>query len=219
MGCDIHLRIQVQNGEAWEDVPYKTEPWQPRDTDDAYGQQQWRLFDERHGEPLPDAFDARNYNLFGMLADVRNGTWGDEWPVLKPPSGLPDGIDIEAEPWLGDHSFTTLTLEELESYGWDSIQVNGRGCVSAEVYAQTPKGDRPSSYSAGAGGGSVVTYEPEEWEARGRKPQFHGESSYVWARWSQTARQGSRDWPGLVLPRLREIAAGRPLRLLVGFDN
>ena len=36
---------------------------------------------------------------------------------------------------------------------------------------------------------------------------------------SMSAREMSADWPGQVLPILRAISQGKPLRLLIGFDS
>lgn len=232
MGCDIHIRIQVQEGDEWKTVPYREEPYVSREklkSGEDYYRREWEAIDAWKGVVMPNAFTSRNYNLFGMLADVRNGTWGDEWPALAPHRGLPNGVDSDGdehelaeatgEYWLGDHSHTVISLEELEGYGWDSITVKGRGYVPAEEFDALAPGQKPDGYSAGIFGGNAVIYTPEAWAAQGRRKAHPEESPYIQARWRQTAREGCRDWPGEVLPRLREIAAGRPLRLLIGFDN
>jgi hypothetical protein len=37
--------------------------------------------------------------------------------------------------------------------------------------------------------------------------------------WPETARSATYDWPGKVIPWLEQLAAGRPLRLVIGFDS
>lgn len=58
----------------------------------------------------------RNYALFAALADVRN--YENLTPIFDA-RGLPDGIDEDFD-YLGDHSYTWFTLEELIKWdGWD----------------------------------------------------------------------------------------------------
>ena len=104
MGCDIHLHAESFDGERWHYLP---------------------------GCPDPD----RNYRLFSVLADVRNEY---DLPVICPPKGIPEDISAELKgaedfnssivtidedgdelsAWLGDHSYSWLTLEELMAFDW-----------------------------------------------------------------------------------------------------
>ena len=105
MGCDIHAMFQARVDKEWVDIenPYE---------------------------------EDRHYSLFSWLADVRNG--GAIEPI-SPPRGFPDGFvvddeneramsDIKHYPpwrrewesirggmWLGDHSHSWLTTEEVLS--------------------------------------------------------------------------------------------------------
>src|SRR5690606_27440711 len=67
----------------------------------------------------------RNYDLFAILADVRNGYGfagvytGDGFNYISEPKGLPEDMSeelkkaIETERvWLGDHDFSYLTSSE-----------------------------------------------------------------------------------------------------------
>lgn len=103
MGADIHGVVQ--------------ERWRGNDGD---RQNSWCSVMEVEGE--------RNYALFSALAGVRN--YNSVTPISKP-RGLPDDFDVidgdvvkltysDTEVWLGDHSHTWLTLEELLDWdGWD----------------------------------------------------------------------------------------------------
>ncbi len=69
--------------------------------------------------------DGRNYALFAALADVRN--YADITPFCAP-RGLPEGFEAEPyqsdrpDAWMGDHSFTWFTPQELAGWpGWDQV--------------------------------------------------------------------------------------------------
>ncbi len=76
-------------------------------------------------------FDWRQYGMFAFLAGVRN-RWNV--PTIAPPRGLPDDMPDEYGPicasidddepfkrdnWIGDHSFTWLTVGELVSFDYN----------------------------------------------------------------------------------------------------
>ena len=73
--------------------------------------------------------DDRNYNLFAMMADVRNGhgfagvRTGEGFAPIARPRGLPDDCCLDvmmaAERWAGNgHSHSWLTIAEIMSYDW-----------------------------------------------------------------------------------------------------
>lgn len=87
MGCDIHPVIEIKS--KYDD--------------------EWKLAACR-GVP-----QYRSYSAFALLAGVRGGD-----PVI-PPRGLPEDLSNETKLlmdqkglYLGDHSFSWLTLEELD---------------------------------------------------------------------------------------------------------
>lgn len=104
MGCDIHpYREKFVDG-RWQTA----DPWEAYD----YGEGE-------KGKKIPydkRAYNGRNYNLFGMLAGVRNRD--DDFAVT--PRGIPWDVSPEvkkaAEEWDSDgHSHTYLYLHELAS--------------------------------------------------------------------------------------------------------
>src|SRR5687768_8802356 len=99
MGCDIHIVAQRRN-EAGEWV-------------------------EVHGDFLegPDPFDWRSYGMFAFLAGVRN--YSDITPISEP-RGLPGDFNLgeyedggDGFRWLGDHSFSWLSVDELLAVDYD----------------------------------------------------------------------------------------------------
>lgn len=69
MGCDIHIIIQRHESSGWIHIPH------------------WIR---------PETLDQRNYNLFGILGDVRN----EAWPSIAPHRGLPDDYREDHGAWL-----------------------------------------------------------------------------------------------------------------------
>lgn len=94
-------------------------------------------YDREHYAPttLVDwAYDGRNYNLFAMLADVRNGRGfagvytGEGFNPIADPKGAPSDMSSEiksaCEYWEGDgHSHSWFTVKELLDYDWEQDTV------------------------------------------------------------------------------------------------
>lgn len=89
------------------------------------GQERWRS--------VMEIEDGRNYALFAALANVRN--YGDITPISEP-RGLPEDFETDGDEvklaysggkvWMGDHSYTWLTFEELLDWdGWDQEYSEG----------------------------------------------------------------------------------------------
>lgn len=175
MGCDIHLAVERRNGNAWERVlppPEVYDPWlleQARARpDDAYYNERVKVV----------WFDDRNYNLFAILADVRN--YFGFAPISKP-RGLPSdmspalhalaGEDVEIDALdaeiindaedeetndvsLGDHSQTWLTLRDLLNYNWNR-EVKEGGWVDPWNFELWRKNGKPNAWCRSVGGGRV----------------------------------------------------------------
>ncbi len=244
MGCDIHIGIQVQESNGtWTDVPYQEELWECEKravlagkTDDYW----YREYKE--GLPIaPSRFANRNYDLFGILANVRNGRGfagiviGDGWPSIAADRGLPEGVALPSyndddgddsyvrgiPSGLGDHSFTYVTLDELKAYDWDGVTSTLYGVISEAEYLRRKKAgtvEGPDSYSGDNWGNGVHVYTPAEYE-EAKAACTLAPRPHVRVAWTETAREATDDWPGHVIPFLEGIGNGRPVRLLLGFDS
>lgn len=122
MGCDIHIFIEVKGHDRWYNVTPEVDVW------GDYAR------DENPCPPLLDWVFApgRNYGLFALLADVRNGIGVAGVPTARPvqpwkePAGLPDDLSPEVQAVMeyhgafrkfGDyHSCTYYTVKELEAH-------------------------------------------------------------------------------------------------------
>ncbi len=209
MGCDIHIIVE-------------------RQARDGVWQRIWELDDE-YNEPAhtPEIFGNRNYDLFGILGDVRNGhgfagcVTGSGWPSIAPDRGVPVDstltVDEMEDYTIGDHSYTWVGLEELHAYDWDGVRAEAYGIVSREEYARMQhEGDScPKAWCGGISGRDVLVVTPEQLLRSTAPIPF----SHVSVKWTESARDGTRDWPGKVIPWLDTLAAGQPLRLVFGFDS
>lgn len=108
MGCDIHLYVERCTDSGWENIPNQSEEW----ADPA----NW--------------YSGRNYHLFAILADVRNGhgfagvKTGEGFIPIAPPRGLPDDVSAsiraKSDEWdIDGHSHSHLTVAEILAFDWD----------------------------------------------------------------------------------------------------
>jgi hypothetical protein len=168
MGCDIHLFVEVRDKPG--------EPWRLQPVHWSY---------EHDGKKIEQVgFDWRSYDIFAMLAGVRNGSGfagsdtGDGFVPIAEPRGLPDDIsrelssiyhdepfgdddtrwqtlrDTHGSSWLGDHSHSYVTLRELLSYSWNK-RTNKRGVVDPGNYQVFLDKGEPDSYSSDVSGFGV----------------------------------------------------------------
>lgn len=236
MGCDIHMIVQKRET---PDAPWATVAVSyecnycggvgKREYPRWPGEQRDCLWCRGKGQL--DRFHDRNYDLFGQLANVRNGRGfagcdlGDGFIPISEPRGLPDGVaewpngepgddedyTHETRPWLGDHSHSWLLLSELLAYDLDRKTVC-RGVVDREAWQKWDRKGAPMAYCGGVSGAICSTVTDKE--------ALHGvASTHVQVQWAESYRQaGGAFWSHFV-PMLQKL--GRPdcIRVVFGFDN
>lgn len=189
MGCDIHLFAERRENGAWRILPpppgkgwtlkaataFRDNPANKgKDFDDSLAAP-YRYEHERDphnlaliardGEDeasrLQSWFSDRNYRLFAMLADVRNGRGfagcdtGDRLEPIAAPRGVPFDASPEykeeVDGWGVDgHSHTYFTVAELRTYFSAKMgeQFLERGCISGQqAEALMEKRENPNSWS------------------------------------------------------------------------
>lgn len=211
MGCDIHLYVEKRNADGkWEPLPGE-DPWiakiqkiiadqKERGESDPYWEN-WLAEKLEHPQVLSDwLYDGRSYNLFAILADVRNGygfagiPTGDGFVPIADPRGLPedvtDEVRAEYKEWDVDaHSASYHTLRQLEEYDWTQTTGVRKPVMVSEgngaSFPEYPFGEENPEYAP-------ITYA----DAAGK---FYTEA----------------------LPKLRELAEGDPdsVRIVFWFDN
>lgn len=212
MGTDIHGVFQRHDGAKWVDVPSAYE-------------------------------EGRHYQLFAVLAGVRNGhgfagvPTGDEITPISNPRGLPDDFAMlsdESHPvalevwntspmarhyepgddgfgsfWMGDHSHSWLTAEEMLAWAEAAPVVQKVGIIKSEEFATWQKGTRPAEYCGGVSGPNVAVIEQTAAEAG-------SQGSHVRVRWHSKLREELDYFFGEVA---RLAAAHGRIRYVFGFDS
>lgn len=125
MGCDIHAGIEYFDGNKWVAhlMPNK-----------YFG----KLDDEPELSAKLDL--GRNYDMFAILGNVRNGTGfagcltGTQFVPITDNRGTPEDVSPEVRAVLSDeHSPTWLTLKELLEYDW-SARHTSYGVIDAKTF-------------------------------------------------------------------------------------
>jgi hypothetical protein len=166
MGCDIHGIFQKKVGDVWEDIS-------------------------------SDYEQNRHYQLFAVLANVRNGfgfagvRTGDTVEPISEPRGLPpdfemvDGNDEDGshlvknssiltpwrrenypndlDVWMGDHSHSWLTADEMLAWFDNAPTVVHEGVISRKDYEEWDGVSSPSDYCGGISGRDVVMFPEKGW--------------------------------------------------------
>lgn len=114
MGCDIHFYVETWDGTRWQSADKWTKSYD-RCAEDVNWQDSY--------------YDDRSYDLFAILAGVRNRAG---LKPIAPPRGLPANVDprikAASDDWAGDgHSHSWLTVSEIISYDWTQRHLNEMG--------------------------------------------------------------------------------------------
>lgn len=154
MGCDIHLYLEqkqtVRSVSTWVNVDnYRPDPYNP-------------------GEFIHvDCYDSRNYDLFAILADVRNR---QEVEPIAQPRGVPDDMSKEVrgeyERWEGDgHSHSHFTLKELiDARDSGKYSRTYSGLIGLEQREALDRGEFPTSWCQGT---NMPGFERRTWTEPG----------------------------------------------------
>jgi hypothetical protein len=160
MGCDIHLFVEKKVRGRW----VTAENWVPESEEGS-------PTSNFHVPYEQSFYHGRNYNLFAILADVRNGVefagcdTGNGFVPISAPKGLPNDccreIRDEANKWGGDgHSHSWVTLSELLSYDWTRT-TKERAFVSGPYFFRwtnrdlLDRNEGPDEYCGGVAGPGV----------------------------------------------------------------
>jgi hypothetical protein len=163
LGCDIHMFLEYrateyktsQEGtEVWRFNTHEVFPNLYHVADAPYGTYNWPYTNK--------PYQGRDYDLFAMLADVRND--GNITPLEHADDlrGVPDDATKKWRKYADDidlHSITFYTLAELKEaldQGFFTQATWEEGCMSAAQYVRLRAiNEQPSSWSRDLGGGAV----------------------------------------------------------------
>lgn len=156
MGCDIHLTAEYRRDGVWVNDDLEVSP-------DYYASGETGI--NNKGSYKDQLYNGRNYDLFGMLADVRNGygfagtDTGEGFKPIAAPKGIPEDATTLYKEWVnqwsGDgHSHSWLTVAELLAYDWTQTTIK-RGVVGYREYARWRIDGAPEAWSGGVSGPGI----------------------------------------------------------------
>jgi hypothetical protein len=284
VGCDIHMQVEVRRDGGWRREPYRELPCDGYYCDNGVYSDETPNAKVRgtacyscdgNGTKLRAFWDQRNYDVFAILADVRNGRGfagvdtGDGFVPIDNPRGFPTDLSPEiagylglrgdsdseiyrraAEAsigtgwvrrvggergeyvwwkhpqdfWLGDHSFTYVTVAELLAYDWTRT-TSKRGWVGPDEYERFVADGRPQSWSGGVSGGDVEHVSNQEMERRiadGSARQGGTAliaSYYTLVDWTVSYADVAEGFLDQLHKYVVPLGAPEDVRLVMGFDS
>lgn len=231
MGCDIHIYVEKREGDQWRSA----DEWA-----DEYGE----------GADVPYRkrfYDGRNYDLFAILANVRNGRGfagvktGDGFNPISEPRGLPEDVSQEvraaSDRWDSDgHSHSYLTVAEIMAFDWTQT-TRKSGWVNALTFHKwvrwaRGRGEGPAGWSGFVAGGNVEHVSADEMERRIKSitdgAHFEEQEARIKAQlgnlyceveWAIPYYEAGGKLLGETLPRLWRLGDPSEVRLVFWFDN
>jgi hypothetical protein len=231
MGTDIHFYVERKEGAKW----ISCDTWE----DDKY---------EPGNLIVPYRkyfYKNRNYDLFAILANVRNGRGfagvetGEGFNCIAEPRGLPNDmspeLQNEARRFL-DHTPSWLLLSEIMDFDWTQ-ETSKYGMLNALEYAEWARynkkyGYGPTSYSGDVWGVNVkkvhenVMAERIQEIAGGAhyqdfKDAIKTQLSNIYTRvcWKVTYARAAKDFLSEALPRLWRLGSFDKVRCVFWFDS
>lgn len=213
MGCDIHFFVEVRKDGKW----VTADTWE---TDDEFPYVSWRK----------RFYDGRNYNLFAVLAGVRN--YFGIAPIADQ-RGVPDDACSEYKAHTGyygtdGHSHSWLTLAELLAYDWTQVfthtaQITWRGFVEWTRWRRQ-NGEAPEAFAMGI---SSATEHIDMTEADNRlsemaNPELASEvypNTLVNIQWEMPYHKACATFWSEAIPRLLRLGKPDDVRILFFFDS
>lgn len=242
MGCDIHMFAEVKIkrrdkkqewmtvGKVFKDEYYKKN--QPTYMS-TYGDEKSENAYEWNNKLTMHPYDARNYDVFAILADVRNGRGfagsdtGDGFNPIADPKGVPeDASDYYkkvVDEWGQDgHSHSYFTMEELDAYDFNQTTKH-RGWVSKDQYKVFQEKGHPEMWSGGVDGNGIRHLTNKEMEnyIDGKLKLEEGVTPYTQVEWEE-GYMASAKWfveSMKQVKRLKKLKGVTDVRIVFFFDN
>ncbi|MBF2613176.1 hypothetical protein [Listeria welshimeri] len=212
MGCDIHLMVEVKDKE--------TMIWEEYDVAD-------KLLN----------FIGRNYKLFSILADVRNGVGfanvdiGDKFVPIDYPRGIPKDASQSYLAYVEDfaidgHSHSFFNLVELKEFDWYGQKNKHRGFMSQEVYTEYKRTGEIVRYVGGVSGANIkkISNQVMEEIIKNKSMPDKEETYYTNVEWEQSYYISAASFVDNVIPALEKISedfrcSNEEVRIVFFFDD
>lgn len=220
MGTDIHIFVEKQVGGKWEYVTA------PRDDEkSALYEMDWCYWPA----------ERRNYDLFAMLANVRNGTGfagcdtGTGFEPISEPRDVPfmmsSDVQLAYEEWGKDcHDQSWLALDELLALGdeyWNKTTEHHAYVSATGFIAHKDGKEFPSWCYADVSGANIIKLSGEDVDLEELRamPKDTLANTHVSIAWPETYRDaaGKGWWEFLEL--LKALGDPATIRMVFWFDS
>jgi hypothetical protein len=194
-------------------------------------------------EDVPSEYtEERHYQLFAVLADVRNGygfagiKTGEAVEPIAAPRGLPKDFKMDDdfhpiaslehmsplrrewhqngekfEVWMGDHSFSWLTGDEMLAWAENSPKVLKTGVLARKDYEKWDEKSVPERYSGGVCGSNVIQINDNALEKK-NNPTWN----YIRCHWESDLAEELEYF----FDEIRELVQKHgTIRFVFGFDS
>ena len=229
MGCDIHFFIERRNS--------NTEPWYPIKTQSLVNVYADR--DEWSPMPQPLAllnsfgsdidYRDRNYDLFGILANVRNGIGfagaktSEGFVPISPPKGIPydatEAYKASVKQWNGDgHSHSFLTVQELLDYDWNQT-TKKEGYVTQQGWDHHRSGMEIHSYWTERITGLTIISNKAMDRKKEELPELISKEYVTYLKWEVSYKRSAGFFTERTIPALQQLGDPENVRTLFFFDN
>ena len=210
MGTDIAMLCEVRKNGKWTGNRKKIFP----------------TYNDEEKTEWPYIY--RNYDLFAILANVRNGYGfagcytGEEFNPIDECKGLPDDVTKYTKDRLYSCGYgeSYYTLTELEKYDWQQ-QHKAYGCVEYDEYAETvAKGKMPTHWCGGVIGDSIRVIPASKFPLKRRLKKF---KYYVEGEFpAETYAEAVGSFYSTTIPLLRSLipegGTSDDVRIVFNFD-
>jgi hypothetical protein len=194
MGCDIHSSAEVREAGVWRKID--------------------RIWPCEYGDDglTAEPYSIRNYSVFAILADVRNGNESIT-PIAKP-RGWPEDVTAETNQqhwhWLeaDGHSFSWHSLRHLLEYPLWHATFTEEGIISGPAYEALKRGEVPEQWwESHWFDGTLVD---EDRMVRELSLGNDVTELYVETKWDIPYREVTKEFVTETIPRLLALASPHP---------
>ncbi len=259
MGCDIHFYVEKKIDGVWTLVYpetlveirdeaaeiveyYKNDPEKQAKRQALYNSfpgkwvDSYEEWDEIYKQKRSSAmYVGRNYNLFAILADVRNGRGfagvktGEGFNPIADPKGIPEDASVgyrwEADRWEADgHSHSWFTVQELLDYDWNQT-TRLQGWVGPSSYITFKEKGSPDGWCGAIMGPGISHVSNEEMEKYissnppKSDPYDRVANVYTLVSWEKSYAECAESFLTETLPALQQLGDPNEVRICFFFDN
>jgi len=213
MGCDIHCYAEVKNNGIWKKVGnvFKNRYYVKGKKD------KWNT------EFADHPYDIRNYNVFAILANVRNDD-GRCNPITLPkdlPIFCSDDVRALSDALGGiGHSHSFLTLKELLTCDWKGQKIKYCGYVNQNEYKLFKNTGNVYSWYETTDEQNLKHITKQEMEKRLKNNDFDLDKNYYCKiKWESTYYDIAEYFVDTTIPELQKLGTPDNVRIVFWFDN